>query len=379
MRRSRRLRVLITTDAVGGVWFYASMLARELCRRGDQVVLVTLGPEPRSDQLAALDGVQGLSIETTDLALEWTDPEGLDCNRAREWLARIERWVEPDVVHLNSYREALADWRAPVLVVAHSCVRSWWRACRGQDPSETRWQNYVDNVRTGLSAADRWVAPTEAFRDVVAKLYWPKTKGTTIPNGIGDTLAQAPKEPLILAAGRLWDEAKNVSLLARIAPTVPWPIEAVGPRQEPGRDTPSPLHHIRVLGELPRPALLDMMRRASILAAPSVYEPFGLTVLEAAAAGCALVLSDIPTFRELWDGAALFVDARDDAAWRAVLTHLTGNAPLRKDLQHRAKHRAQLYSLTAMADAYAGLYRNLSNGATARERGSHRTSAEVRP
>ena len=44
------------------------------------------------------------------------------------------------------------------------------------------------------------------------------------------------------------------------------------------------------------------------------YEPFGLAVLEAAQAGCALVLSDIPTFRELWNGAAQFVPPGDDAA-----------------------------------------------------------------
>jgi glycosyltransferase involved in cell wall biosynthesis len=369
----------MTMDAVGGVWFYASTLAQELCRRGHEVVLVTLGPEPRGDQLAALDGVRGLSIETTDLALEWVDPEGLDSQRAREWLARIERWVEPDVVHLNGYREALADWRAPVLVVAHSCVRSWWRACRGEDPSEQRWLNYIGDVRAGLCAAARWAAPSDAFRDTIAQLYWPTTTGSTILNGIGDTPADAAKEPLILAAGRLWDEAKNVALLARIAPAVRWPIEVAGPMHEPGRDTAIALHHIKALGELCRPALLDEMRRASILAAPAVYEPFGLTVLEAAAAGCALVLSDIPTFRELWDGAALFVDARDDAAWRAVLTHLTGNVPLREDLQRRAKHRAQVCSLTAMADAYTELYWDLAEGTPPRERRSHWTSAEVRP
>jgi glycosyltransferase involved in cell wall biosynthesis len=124
--------------------------------------------------------------------------------------------------------------------------------------------------------------------------------------------------------------------------------------------------HVNELGELPRPALLNVMRRASILAAPAVYEPFGLTVLEAATAGCALVLSDIPTFRELWDGAALFVDPRDETAWRAVLTHLTGNAPLRQDLQRRAEHRARQYSLTAMADAYAELYAGMAGDVTAR-------------
>jgi glycosyltransferase involved in cell wall biosynthesis len=71
------------------------------------------------------------------------------------------------------------------------------------------------------------------------------------------------------------------------------------------------------------------------------------------------VLSDIPTFRELWDGAALFVDVRDDTAWRAALAHLAINAPLRLDLQRRARRRAQRYSLTAMADAYGELYASL--------------------
>ena len=51
-----------------------------------------------------------------------------------------------------------------------------------------------------------------------------------------------------------------------------------------------------------------------IFVSVSRYEPFGLAVLEAAHAGCALVLSDIPTFRELWQGAASFVIAAGSAA-----------------------------------------------------------------
>jgi hypothetical protein len=215
------------------VWSYATLLARELCRRGHEVSLVTLGPEPRRGQIKELEAVTGLSIVTTDLALEWIDPEGSDYERARDSLAAIEQSVQPDVVHLNSYREATADWRAPVIVVAHSCVRSWWRACRGEDPSEPRWLNYIANVRTGLSAADRWVAPTAVFRKTIEQLYWPKTTGSTIwngiaENGIAEKNVETPKDNFILAAGRLWDESKNVPLLARIGSSVPWPIEVAG-------------------------------------------------------------------------------------------------------------------------------------------------------
>ena len=49
-----RRRILITTDTVGGVWTYATTLARALARRRCDVVLVTVGPPPRPEQLAEL-------------------------------------------------------------------------------------------------------------------------------------------------------------------------------------------------------------------------------------------------------------------------------------------------------------------------------------
>jgi glycosyltransferase involved in cell wall biosynthesis len=126
-------------------------------------------------------------------------------------------------------------------------------------------------------------------------------------------------------------------------------------------------------------ALIETMRCASVLASPAVYEPFGLTVLEAATVGCALVLSDIPTFRELWDGAALFVEPRDGDAWQAVLACLTHNDALRNDLQKRAALRARHYRLKATAAAYAGVYRELAGGARAAVPRPHQVPAEVQP
>jgi glycosyltransferase involved in cell wall biosynthesis len=370
----------MTADAVGGVWIYASTLARALCRKGLEVWLVTLGPEPRSDQVEAVTGIAGLTIETTDLALEWIDPEGRDFHRAADWLADIEDRVRPDVVHLNSYREAASGWRAPVVVVAHSCVRSWWLACRGEEPSEPRWLNYITNVHAGLSAAERWIAPTHSFRDTITRLYQPESAGLVIRNGIEERLPRTRKRPFILAAGRQWDEAKNLSMLADISPRVPWPIQTNGPvnvRSDDNRQ--ARLQPTESSRELSHVALLETMRRASILASPAVYEPFGLTVLEAAAAGCALVLSDIQSFRELWDGAALFAEPRDPAEWQATLTYLTRNDALRKDLQKRAAQRAQCYPLKATVDAYIALYREIASNGRAIGPRRYQSLAEARP
>ena len=154
MSPPRRLRIFMTADAVGGVWIFASTLARQLTQRNCEVMLVTLGPMPSAAQLHALGNVAGLTIETTDLALEWLDPEGLDFARARQTLTRLAHRFRPDVIHLNSYREAAIDFGAPVVVTAHSCVQSWWLSCRGELPGEPRWRRYARNVQAGMNAAD---------------------------------------------------------------------------------------------------------------------------------------------------------------------------------------------------------------------------------
>jgi glycosyltransferase involved in cell wall biosynthesis len=377
-------RLLMSADAVGGVWTYATELARELCRRGFRITLVTLGPEPRREQLRDIEGVKGLDVETSDLALEWMDPEGRELRRALDRLITIARRVRPDIVHLNGYREAVADWDAPVVVVAHSCVRSWWRACRGEEPSEPRWLDYIAHVESGLAAANRWVAPTAAFRSVISHLYEPPTSGYVIWNGTdagaaSSSAASSTKEHFILAAGRLWDEAKNIAILARIAARVPWPIRVAGSSSPRAVASSEPMRGVEELGELPRSALHDTMQRASILAAPAVYEPFGLTILEAARAGCALVLSDLPTLRELWDGAALFVEPRDELQLQAALAQLTHNDPQRHELQRRAARRANRYSVTAMADGYVQLYQDAMRRPMPRRRAARYQFGEACP
>ncbi|HEY7298790.1 MAG TPA: glycosyltransferase family 4 protein [Xanthobacteraceae bacterium] len=351
----------MTADAVGGVWTYATALSRELCRQGFEIALVTLGPEPRDDQLRHLQGIEGLDFEATDLALEWMDPEGRDLERGFGRLTAIESRVHPDIVHLNGFREAAANWKAPRIVVAHSCVRSWWRACRGKDPTEPQWLDYIANVGAGLKAANEWVAPTAAFRDLIAQLYAPPAAGRVIWNGIEARIRSTAKQPFVLAAGRLWDEAKNLAILSRVAGRLQWPIRVAGPLHPPCGCKDSRSSRLEYLGELSRNALDEVMQRAAILVAPALYEPFGLTVLEAARAGCALVISDLPSFRELWDGAALFIDPLDDRQLQDALASLIGDSPKLREFQRRASERSQRYSLAAMAQSYADLYNSVAH------------------
>jgi glycogen synthase len=83
-------------------------------------------------------------------------------------------------------------------------------------------------------------------------------------------------------------------------------------------------------------------------------------VLAAAQAGCALVLSDIPTFRELWDEAAIFVDPHDAGDIARACDALMADPAERAAWGRRARTRAELYSVDAMCDATLALYRSLA-------------------
>ena len=125
-------------------------------------------------------------------------------------------------------------WQAPTLVAAHSCVLSWWRAVKGAD-APPEWAAYRRWTLAGLRAAGLVVAPTRAFLGQVQALYGPLERARWIWNGRdAAVMSGADKEPLIFAAGRVWDEAKNLGALAAVADRLPWPLAIAGPGA-PGR------------------------------------------------------------------------------------------------------------------------------------------------
>jgi len=109
------------------------------------------------------------------------------------------------------------------------------------------------------------------------------------------------------------------------------------------------------------------MARSAIVASPSRYEPFGLAPLEAAQAGAALVLADIPTYRELWDGAAVFAPADDAQAFAAALNRVASDDGLRRELATSAKERSTRFTLQAQAAAMQSIYEHLLHPTAAME------------
>jgi glycogen synthase len=344
------MRVLMTADAVGGVWTYALELADALAPHRVEVALATMGPSPTPSQRAELLQSSVTRSYEAPFALEWMDEPWEDVRRAGEWLLDLERQLRPDLVHLNGYVHAALPWRTPVLVAGHSDVLSWHRAVRGA-PAPREWARYEREVTRGLAAADGLVAPTRALLGELERVYRPTCPRSVVPNGRRPLAAPGAKERFVLAAGRLWDEAKNVAALDRVAPLLDWHVLLAG-APVPGW-TPA---HARLLGRLDAASLGALLSRVAIYAAPARYEPFGLGPLEAGLAGCALVLGDVASLREVWEDAAFYVDPFDDESLAAALQILIAEPALRHELGGKALARARTYTPERMAAGYVDLY-----------------------
>lgn len=352
-------RILMTTDTIGGVWTFTIELARALTQRGNEIWLVALGGLPTPAQRKEADSIQRVRLFTSEYKLEWMPDPWADIAAASDWLRSLERQCKPDLIHLNSFGHASVLWNAPTILTAHSCVASWWRAVRGSVPGP-EWNRYLHEVTAALNCADVVSVPSRAMASALEANYeFDVAKVRVIPNGITmDAVQPGRKESFILAAGRLWDHAKNIQQLARVAPHLDWPVYLAGATQSTNGDEAEP-SGCRCLGPLPADELAKWLSRAAIYCLPARYEPFGLSILEAAHAGCALVLGDIPSLRENWDGAALFVPPDEPEALRRALMELMANPAWRDFMAVRARRRARLFHVERMAESYAALYHDV--------------------
>jgi glycosyltransferase involved in cell wall biosynthesis len=355
VKRSRPLRVFMTADAVGGVWQYALDLAEGLRSHDVAVTLAVLGPSPSTDQCAAAER-SGVALLDTGLPLDWIASRPDDVEIAGTVVASLAVEANPDIVHLNA--PALAAgmiFSRPLVAFCHSCVATWWQANRsGALPGDFAWR--AELVRRGYAAADALVAPTAAFADATMRTYGLAKAPRVVRNGRrAAPSVDAGIEDYVFTAGRLWDDGKNLAALDRAAARLDAPVFAAGPATGPN-GTHIDLSHVRTLGRLSDAEVARHLGARPIFVSTARYEPFGLAVLEAAQAGCALVLSDIPTFRELWDGAAAFVAPDDDAAIALAVEHLLRDHAARARLGRFARERSRDYGIHAMSEGMLAVY-----------------------
>ena len=359
------MRILLTADTVGGVWTYAQELVTGLLRRAMEVTLVSFGEMPELSQMRWTEGLHGLDFRPTPFRLEWMQDAESDIEDSSQYLLNIIRETEPDLLHLNQYCYGSLPVDTPKIITAHSDVVSWWQAVHGCDPPVSDWSSwYRETVTRGLHAANAVIAPSRWLLSQIEKNYGTPSNPTVIYNGRTPQQfnPHAEKEDRVVSIGRLWDEAKQIPLLA--ASGVKCPITIAGSRESPGQRC-SPAHSgfrksVEFRDQLTCSQVRSLLAGASIYAATSCYEPFGLAPLEAALSRCALVANDIPTFRELWGPAAVYFPGNDVEGLRAAVETLRSDPSLRKRHSELAYQRARrLFSADAMVEEYLSVYRSL--------------------
>ncbi|MFP4418623.1 MAG: glycosyltransferase family 4 protein [Chitinivibrionales bacterium] len=351
--------VLMTADTLGGVWGYALELARALDQYGIHVVLATMGNPLNENRRREIDALNNVTIQESNFRLEWMKNPWVDVDMAGKWLQELTCIYKPDIIHLNDFSHGTCMWRRPSLVVAHSCVYSWFSHVKKETPPSTEWKEYKKRVTAGMRGADLIITPSHAMAADIRKHYAVNKPVRVLYNGRRPVdFIPRQKEPFVFAAGRIWDEGKNLCGLADCAPHLLWPVYIAGESKHPdGKNTA--LEHVHMLGSLTGDTMCEWFARASIYAHPARYEPFGLSVLEAALSGCALVLGDIPSLREIWGDTAQYVSPDDSNALCRSIQNLIENPALRTTLSTKSRTRALRLNTHRMAEEYLRLYENL--------------------
>ncbi|MDQ2805761.1 MAG: glycosyltransferase family 4 protein [Chloroflexota bacterium] len=405
------MQILLTTDTVGGVWQYSLTLAAALRQRGLGVALAVVGPPPSATQFAAALAVPRLTCHVYPGRLEWQPGCAADLAESAAWLGDLARRLGVDLIHSNQFAYGALRVGVPVIVVAHSDLLSWHAAC---DPltsaTDPTWRDHLTAyervVAAGLVGAAAVVCPSHALAADLAAHYPGGGRATVIYNGVATADDLSPQPPLlkgegeldrisfppegqgeslritppplgegsgegssalrVLSVGRLWDRAKGLDwLVEAVGDGLPGlEVAVAGDLAGPDGSSEATLPPgIRALGPLGHADLLAALGQADLYVGLSRYEPFGLAPLEAATQGCALLLRDIPTFRELWGDTATY--CRSAAEVRAALLAATA-APT---LPRCATAHAARYSVARMTSAYLRLYGAVGSGQWAGGRG----------
>lgn len=354
-------------DVHGGVQNHVLDLAAELVALGHEVAV--LAPGERRDHLPAYVTTTGRTVAMPyngSVARVSFGP--LVAGRVRRWLAQGRF----DVVHIHEPAtpsvSVLALWaaRVPVVATFHTAQERSWAL-------ETTAATFL---RAGLAKIDRHIAVSEEAHRTMARYL--DVEPTLIPNGIHvGRFAEALVEVEVEAAadpgarlafvGRMDEPRKGLEVLLeafpeilRHRPATRLTVVGGGCDRSLTRRLPA-----EVLGRIDFPGPLDdedkarVLAEADVLVAPNTHgESFGVVLLEAMAAGAAVVASDLPAFRSvLGDGAhgVLFpVGAADGLAdaVRRVLDDPLG----RRRVVDRARAVARAHDWGVLAPRVADVY-----------------------
>lgn len=290
-------------------------------------------------------------------------PPGMARSRVpRQGLARLAvmaweaRRSHPDLLHAIYFAPPLAG--VPTVLTVHDI------SFELHPESFSRSALLRDRVlvRDSARRARRVVTVSEASRrDLIERWRLPEDRVVAIHNGVGDAFLALPPRAIgsiegrplrILAVGTLQPRKNLLRLLAaavRVARERQVHLRVVGPDGHQARIIREALAgatgvRVEIAGYLAQEDLPAEYEAADMLVYPSLYEGFGLPVVEAMATGLPVVTSTRGALPEVAGDAALLVDPLDEAALAAAITRLASDDELRRELSVHGRARAARFT-----------------------------------
>jgi glycosyltransferase involved in cell wall biosynthesis len=287
-----------------------------------------------------------------------------------------------DLLHLaGTYGPTLAG--CPTVHTIHDTIEYIRPTLIGREARTVR--NHLGQyIRTRTlprqaARARRVIAPTHAAkRDIRTILHVPDAHISVVPHGVGVECAPAPDPAVVRARLRTSgyrvpdryalvigsaDPRKNGRLAMRAAARARIMVPdlqmiVVGPERPDRYPLPfaQPPAWLTVHGYVPRRDLVDLFQGSTLFLYPSLYEGFGLPVLEAMACGVPVIASDHAAIREVAGDACAFFDPRNEAALTAALVGLWRNGAERRWLREAGLRRVTAFSWTETVRATYAIY-----------------------
>ena len=356
---SEGFKILIAADPDPSSWPLHLSLVQALGELGFHSLFVASKGRLSEQQRTDCARVPTLSLIEPGLDTEPIRGDPTALSRAAVNLVQLSMDYQVDLVQIDQPAlVAEAAFPCPLVTFHTGCAATRWDAVRGGPvPDALAWR--AEQIEAGLKRSDSVICPTLAHAQRVQHRFGLSDTPFVVNSGRAPlAIRGSAQHDYVLTAGRLWDEGSNLRMLDTAARRIGVPVRAAGPVQGPQGDEVL-FDNLHCLGNLSEEETVRWLAARPVYVSTALYDPLGLSILAAASAGCALILSDIPDYRECWDEVAIFVDPDDEAGFSETIANLVGDDFERAVIGRAARERAALRSPQVMAAQVAAIYRRL--------------------
>ncbi len=297
--------------------------------------------------------------------------------------------LEGDIFHIIDHSNAhivywLKQKNCNVIVTCHDLVQFAYPEILNDQSrfptlSMASWKYSVE----GMKSADHIIAVSaHTAKDVNQILAIPKERITAVPNGVEPYFRPLPSTEVV-AIRRHYERSPAAFCLLNVGSNhqrknIPTILKALVMLRDRGvaiklwkvgdeftleQQSLIEFHHlesmITFIGKPDKAALLDIYNAADVLLAPSLYEGFGLTILEAMACGTPVITSNVSSLPEVTGAAAILVEPLDVEAIVDAICSLQQDPVLHQSYIEQGLARAKLFSWAKSAEQVAEIYETL--------------------